>query len=34
LQASKRLVMKQGFTMVKDGHPIVFGPWINWADWL
>ena len=34
LQASKRPVMKNGFTLVKNGYPTVFGPWTNWSEWL
>lgn len=34
LQASKRPVMKKGFTFVKDGFPNVFGAWTDWSKWL
>ena len=34
LQASKRPVMKKGFTFVDNGHPTVFGDWTDWSKWL
>jgi len=34
LQASKRPVMKKGFTMVKSGYPTLFGQWTDWREWI
>ena len=34
LQASKKPVMKKGFTMVRKGYPTPFGDWIDWNEWL